>query len=165
VKPQQDKKPTLLLSHHQYFSAFATETFARPAKQLKDLFAGQDVVWIWGHEHRLAIYDVFSPDGSIRCYGRCLGNGGMPVETGPPTIGRAPLAFYDPRADYPLGDNMTAGWNGFLNLTLDGPTMTLDYRDLKNRQLFVESFVGNPGGSIQHSFRERVPILKGPASS
>jgi hypothetical protein len=165
VKPQQLKKPTLLLSHHQYFSAFATETFARPAKQLKAFFAGQDVVWIWGHEHRLAIYDVYSPDGNIRCYGRCLGNGGMPVETGAPNIKMAPLTFYDPRADYPVGDKLKAGWNGFLNLTIDGPTMTLDYRDLKNQQLFVESFVGSPGGAIRYSFEQPVPILVAPGKS
>lgn len=165
VKPQQNKKPTLLLSHHQYFSGFPKEEgFRRPAEQLKEFFAGQDVVWIWGHEHRLAIYDRFSPDGSVQCYGRCLGNGGMPVETGDPDLKKAPLAFYDPRSDYPIGDGTHAGWNGFLNLTLHGSILTLDYRDLENRQLFVERFFGHSDGSLQNTYQTPVPMLKQPTS-
>lgn len=160
VRPQEDKKPTLLLSHHQYFSAFPDAAFTRPAEQLQEFFAGQEVVWIWGHEHRLAIYDVFSPDGSIRCYGRCVGNGGMPVECGTPDPEKAPITFYDSRCDYPIGDGSNGGWNGFLNLTLDGPTMTLDYRDLENRQLFLETFVGSSDGSLRYSYQTPVPVLK-----
>jgi hypothetical protein len=162
VKPQQNKKPTLLLSHHQYFSAYADEAFGTPAKQLKDFFAGQEVVWIWGHEHRLTIYDKFPPKGDVVCYGRCLGHGGMPVELGTPDTKKAPVTFVDPRRDYPVGDGTNAGWNGFVNLTISGATLTLDYRDLNNQQLFVESFVGNPNGSVQYSYQTPVPVLKQP---
>jgi predicted phosphodiesterase len=160
VNPQQNKKPTMLLSHHQYFSAYSDEAFGEPAKQLKGFFAGQEVVWIWGHEHRLSIYNKFSPDGNITCYGRCLGNGGMPVEEGTGYTTKAPLMFFDPRYNYPVGDNTSAGYNGFMNLTIDGATLALDYRDLNNTQLFQESFVGNPDGSLQYSFTNPVPILQ-----
>jgi hypothetical protein len=161
VNPQQNKKPTMLLSHHQYFSAYSDEAFGEPAKQLKDFFAGQEVVWLWGHEHRLSIYSKFSPDGNVTCYGRCIGNGGMPVEEGTGyNTGKAPLNFFDPRYDYPVGDNTNAGYNGFMNLTMDGGTLTLDYRDLDNTQLFVETFVGNADGSLQYSFSNPVPILQ-----
>jgi hypothetical protein len=161
VNPQQNKKPTMLLSHHQYFSAYSDEAFGEPAKQLKDFFAGQEVIWIWGHEHRLSIYSQFSPDGNIFCYGRCLGQGGMPVEKGTGyNAGKAPVMFFDPRYDYPVGDNTNAGYNGFVNLTMDGATLTLDYRDLDNTQLFLETFVGSPDGSLQYSFANPVPILQ-----
>jgi hypothetical protein len=148
VRPLERRKATLILSHHQYFSAFPDEVFPKPAAQLSEFFAGQEVVWLWGHEHRLAVYDLFSPDGNIRCYGRCMGHGGMPVETSKPRPNRAPLAYYDPRTDYPIGDGDCAGWNGFVNLTLDGPRLNLDYRDLTNRRLFHETFIAGTDGAL-----------------
>jgi len=149
VRPREQPKATLLLSHHQYFSAFPDEVFPRPAQQLREFFHGQDVVWLWGHEHRLAVYDLHSPDGNIRCHGRCIGHGGMPVEITPPKPGHAPLLFHDPRNDYPIGDNQLAGWNGFVNLRLHGPELSLDYRDLTGKQLFHESFLAIGDGAIQ----------------
>lgn len=167
VKPQQNKKPTLLLSHHQYYSVYE-DAYSRPAEQLKDFFAGQEVVWIWGHEHRLSIYDKYSPDGNLMCYGRCLGHGGMPVELEQPGKA-APLLFMDPRGldkstQYPVGDGTYAGWNGFLNLTLDGPKMTISYLDLNNTLLFSESFFGSPDGSIHYSLLSD-PVLKPPPAN
>jgi hypothetical protein len=149
IRPRERPKATLILSHHQYFSAFPDEVFPRPAQQLREFFSGQDVLWIWGHEHRLAIYDLYTPDGSLRCYGRCIGHGGMPVETTPPRHKNVPLRFRDPRTDYPIGEGSTAGWNGFLNLTLDGERLTLDYRDITNRRLYTESFTATPTGAVQ----------------
>ena len=168
VKPQQNKKPTLLLSHHQYYSVYE-EAYDRPAQQLKEFFAGQDIVWIWGHEHRLSIYDRYSPDGNVMCYGRCLGNGGMPVEL--ETRGKKhPLLYLDPRGlpqgkQYPVGDGTYAGWNGFLNLTLDGPRMTIVYLDLNNQELFSELFIGSPDGSLQYSLLSHPVLTPSPASS
>jgi len=154
VKPRQNPKPTLLLSHHQYYSAFQEETFGLPAKQLSEFFTEQNIVWIWGHEHRLAIYDLYSPDGRIHAYGRCLGHGGMPVEDAKPANGKVPLAFWDPRNDYPLDDHSTAGWNGYVNVLLDGPKMTLEYLDIKKTSLFVESFAGSSDGSLAYSYQQ-----------
>jgi hypothetical protein len=53
MAPKANPKATLLLSHHQYFTAFKDHAYTKPAKQLVEFFQGQDVVWIWGHEHRL----------------------------------------------------------------------------------------------------------------
>ncbi len=58
---------------------------------------------------------------ALRCYGRCIGHGGMPVEKTPPKFKEVPLLFYDQRTDYPIGHGDTAGWNGFANLTLSRP--------------------------------------------
>jgi hypothetical protein len=160
VNPRQNRKPTMLLSHHQYFSAYPDEAFRCTAQQIKDLFAGQELVWIWGHEHRLSIYDKFSPDGNLTCYGRCLGHGGMPVERSTGYfLSKAPLAYFDPRKDYPVGDGSNAGYNGFLNATLHGPTLTLEYRDLHNTLVFSESFTGNPDGILQHSIDTTAPPI------
>ena len=148
VRPRERPKATIILSHHQYFSAFPDEVFPRPAAQLREFFSDQEVIWLWGHEHRLAIYDLFSPDGNIRCYGRCMGNGGMPVETSRPRPGQAPLTFYDSRTDYDIGNNVCVGWNGFVNLTLEGPRLNLEYRDLTNRRLFHETFLAGINGAL-----------------
>lgn len=139
----------MLLSHHQYFTAFKDEAFQRPAKQLCEFFAGQDVVWIWGHEHRLSLYERYSPDGNVTCWARCLGHGGMPVECGTPDPKRAPIAFYDARCDYPAGDGSCVGWNGYLNATVDGAKLELEYRDLNGSLMFRERFVAGDGGGIE----------------
>jgi len=150
VRPHDHPKATLLLTHHQYYSAFPDETFPKPGQQLAEFFPNQDVLWIWGHEHRLAIYDLHAPPDqpALRCFGRCIGHGGMPVETTPPKHKEVPLRFHDTRTDYPIGNGDTAGWNGFANLTLSGPTLTIDYRDITNRRLYTETFTATPSGSV-----------------
>lgn len=148
VRPRERRKATIILSHHQYFTAFPDEVFPKPAAQLHEFFDGQEVIWLWGHEHRLAIYDLFSPDDSIRCYGRCMGHGGMPVETAKPHLNRAPLTYFDARTNYDIGNGICAGWNGFVNLTMDGPRITLEYRDLTNKRLFHETFLAGSKGAL-----------------
>jgi hypothetical protein len=149
VRPRERPKATILLSHHQYYSAFPDETFPRPGQQLAEFFSNQDILWLWGHEHRLAVYDLHSPpDASLRCFGRCIGHGGMPVEKTPPKFKEVPLRFYDTRTDYPIGDGDTAGWNGFANLTLSGPRLTIDYLDITNHRLYTETFTATPTGAI-----------------
>jgi hypothetical protein len=165
LRPASNRKATLLLSHHQYYSVYE-EAHPKPAEQLKEFFGGQSVVWIWGHEHRLSVYDLYSPDGNITCYGRCLGHGGMPVEV--ETEGKkAPLAFLDPRGlkqttQYPIGDGSYAGWNGHVNVEMTGPTMTLTYVDLKGEVLFVETFTAQPDGNVSQRTMSS-PVLRPPA--
>ena len=79
---------TILLSHHQLFTAFdpigAAET--RPADlqaynpKLLETFrevleAGKVLVWFWGHEHNMALYQSYGP----LARGRCIGHGAIPV--------------------------------------------------------------------------------------
>ena len=165
VKPQSNKKATLLLGHHQYYSVYEA-AYPRPAKQLKEFFGDQNVVWIWGHEHRLSIYDLHSPDKNINCYGRCLGNGGMPVEL-EKTGKKKPLLFQDPRGlseatQYQVGDGTFAGWNGHVNVVLAGAVMTLKYYDLNGRELFSESFTSDGIGNVMQTTLSN-PVLQPPA--
>lgn len=161
VKPQSNIKPTLLLSHHQYYSAFCEQAYTLPARQLAEFFSGQELVWIWGHEHRLAIYDKFAlkDGGNLQAYGRCLGHGGMPVEVSTAADfdkSKAPLTFYD-SSTHRLSDGTLVGRNGFVLVTLDGYTLTLDYRDLNNQPMFAEKFVGQANGALQYSFTPPPP--------
>jgi len=156
---QKNIKPTLVLSHHQYYTAFPGEgCYTVPAKQLAEFFPSQEIVWMWGHEHRMSIYDKFSlaAGGNLKAYGRCVGHGGMPVEVSTP-IGKgafdrskAPLTFYDP-STHSLADGTPVGRNGFVMMTIDACTLTFDYRDLNNAPMFVERFVGHTDGTFDYS--------------
>ncbi len=78
---------TILLSHHQMFSAFsaigeADENGKRSAvnPHLRKAFqslsaAGRISAWFWGHEHKLAVYNKFADLER----GRCLGHGAVPT--------------------------------------------------------------------------------------
>jgi len=78
---------TILLSHHQLFSAFSAigpkqENGKRRATNphLMRAFerlnrSGRVAAWFWGHEHALSIYESFA--GLSR--GRCVGHGAVPV--------------------------------------------------------------------------------------
>ncbi|HEX2195413.1 MAG TPA: hypothetical protein VHJ76_00685 [Actinomycetota bacterium] len=77
---------TILLSHHQLFSAFdyIGEKTPKPvgleAYNTKLLATFEDVLgdvsaWFWGHEHNLCVYE---PYGNL-ARGRCVGHGAIPV--------------------------------------------------------------------------------------
>jgi hypothetical protein len=76
---QRDRRATIQLSHHNYFSNYDT-AYPRQAVQLKEFFAEHPVLWFWGHEHRLMIYKEYRVGGGISAFGRCIGHGGMPIE-------------------------------------------------------------------------------------
>ncbi len=139
IIPAKDNKATILLSHHQYFSAFE-DNYPTPATQLSRFFNKWPVLWIWGHEHRLAAYDLYELEGvGLRAYGRCIGHGGMPVDTSPPSGAaknrgpRAKLLFFDQRINpiYAGSDEEhPLGINGFAQLTFNGPRLTIEHRSL-----------------------------------
>ena len=81
---------TILLSHHQPFSAFEAigalshksplDFWKNP--KLLDMYRrllkrGDIAAWFWGHEHRLAIYQ----DYADITFGRCIGHGAIPILT------------------------------------------------------------------------------------
>jgi hypothetical protein len=92
---EEFKGKTILLSHHQFFSAFAQ--IGKPAgdgtltpynPNLQTSFTrftqaaakggGSIAAWFWGHEHTLSIYAPFQ--GLEK--GRCIGHGAIPVLIG-----------------------------------------------------------------------------------
>jgi hypothetical protein len=150
VKAKERPRATILLTHHQYFSAFE-DGYQRPAQQLMEFFAGQDLLWIWGHEHRWAAYDKYSA-GTLTAYGRCVGHGGMPVELKSPKPGSpTPLQYFDNRV-YDKDSTPNIGYNGFLNLKIDGRIATLDHRDVNNHSVLVETFTADANNNLAHAF-------------
>ncbi len=97
------------------------------------------MLWFWGHEHKLAIYDKFGSPGGIESYGRCVGHGGMPVERGCQPDLDCPWLAWDNRR-YRIGEDIDVGYNGHANLKLDGPTLAVAYVDLDGKLLFTENW-------------------------
>lgn len=65
----------MLLSHHQLFSAYESDSKNLGAELREPLKDGLVRAWFWGHEHRCAIY---KPHMGVQ-YARCIGHGGVPV--------------------------------------------------------------------------------------
>lgn len=138
VAPDADERGIVLLSHHQYFSSF-DDWCPRAAEQLSKLIS-RPVLWLWGHEHRLAIYREYGIENGLRAFGRCIGHGGMPVEL--PTEVRhpeCPLEFVDDRR-YPNDEGLDIGFNGFARITLESNRLLAEYVDLRGETVFSETW-------------------------
>jgi len=141
VAPAADKRGLIIMSHHQPYSGFEGD-YPRPAKELWDAGIERPVLWFWGHEHRLAGYDLYGKN-DLKCFGRCVGHGGMPVSRGGPVHNPLPV-FYDNR----LAAN-GYGMNGHVNLSFDGPKLTTVYVDLTRHQLLEEEWSADGDGAVQ----------------
>ena len=137
VKPEGDNRGLILLTHHGCYSAFS-DWYQIPARQLAGIIR-RPVLWFWGHEHKLAIYDKYAVAGGVEAYGRCIGHGGMPVERGAEPDLECPWLAWDNRR-YENGEKLNVGYNGHANLSLDGPSLRVDYRDLHCTLLFTEDW-------------------------
>jgi hypothetical protein len=134
VAPLGRDRGVMLLSHHQYYSAFDDE-YRVPGRQLAEFF-GRPVLWFWGHEHRLAIYEEYGFGKGVRAYGRCVGNGGMPVPLQRPKRERG-LKWHDGRRYASFGSDQV-GYNGYATLVFERATLAVEYRDLNGTLLATE---------------------------
>ena len=78
-------RKTVLLSHHQLYTAFESEKIGdgfvnqNLLGALKDVLA-QVTVWFWGHEHNMVIFQKNQTlPGFSSVLGRCIGHGAFPV--------------------------------------------------------------------------------------
>jgi hypothetical protein len=138
VNPDGDNRGLILLSHHGSHSSFG-EWYQIPSRQLAKVIH-RPAIWFWGHEHKLAVYDKYAVKDGITCYGRCIGHGGMPVERGAfPDIDECRWLAWDNRR-YENGEAINAGYNGYANIVLDGPTLHVEYRDLHGTLMLKEKW-------------------------
>jgi len=148
VKPNDDQRGLIVLSHHQNYSAFQND-YRKPAEQLWDAGIRRPVLWFWGHEHRLAGYDLYGTS-DLKSFGRCIGHGGMPVDRGAPQHKPTP-SFYDNR----LAAN-SFGVNGFVNLIFAGPALSVDYVDLDGTRVLHEEWISDRSGMVQFVSRQKL---------
>ena len=163
-----EKRGIIVLTHHQYISAFNGEDeFVVPASQLKTLLPeGKEIIWIWGHEHRFSIYNRFQLDENhITAYGRCIGNGGMPDEHIPQRsliqekAKSRNLLLYDNNVAETFEINkkkIDVGYNGYLTMDIKDHNLNITYYrtyiDNTNRKtdqaIFIENWSTDLNGSL-----------------
>ncbi|MGB4847015.1 MAG: metallophosphoesterase [Saprospiraceae bacterium] len=134
VKIGEDNKGLIFLTHHQYVSAFS-QPFPATGKQLAKIIGkNRKVLWLWGHEHRFAMYGRYATKSGPQAYGRCIGHGGMPQvclkKFNPQKAMKNNLVLYDNRTRITL-DNEDVGHNGFALLKLQNENLTIEYYDEK----------------------------------
>lgn len=145
-----DKRGLVILTHHQYISAFKGQgEYTMPAVQLAKLIGeNRPVIWLWGHEHKLSFYGKARADKGIAAYGRCIGHGGMPVELGAKEFeqtttnyGHKKLVCVDKRTrvDTP---GCRLGYNGYVLLKLDGKALDISYHDTEEK-ILVEKWTAD----------------------
>jgi Calcineurin-like phosphoesterase len=140
VRPREnDPRGIILLTHHQYYSRY-DYWYPTQARQLA-AFLSRPVLWFWGHEHRMAIYQEFGVTGGIRAFGRCIGHGGMPIDLPPkrPKHAECIVEFTDKR-HYPNDEHLKVGYNGYAQLTLRNQQLTVDYVDVEATVIFTETW-------------------------
>ncbi len=158
-----DRRPVILLTHHQLFSAWDTE-YPHLGADLAP-YLDRALLWIWGHEHRFAAYGKFAPGNTPPVRGRCIGHGGMPIELGH-KIKRTDrsLVVVDERKAGVV-DGVEIGYCGFASLAFDGPNLEISYADEKGFLLLREKWVRGPGGSATGSVVFCSPTMTNPAGA
>jgi predicted phosphodiesterase len=163
VKLGMDNRGIILLTHHQYCSAFEGK-FEKAAEAIKSILPADKkdvkIIWIWGHEHRFAVYGQYQSKNGIKAYGRCIGHGGMPPEIGKIKDGKETyavpdeekakdnnLVFYDVRKKTKIGKSII-GHNGYVVFNFDEARLSIEYKD-ESTWLFKETWdVNLNDGSI-----------------
>ena len=159
-----DKRGILILTHHQYVTAFSKEPeFNKPAQQLASLLGPErTVLWLWGHEHKLAFYQKMRIDKGTSLYGRCIGNGGTPIEINSEHFtpnaqksGYGALVAYDKRFQKVV-KNKQLGFNGYVVIKLDKEALTLAYYDNLNYLLTEKWTADGKTGAIHGRLQELI---------
>lgn len=126
-----DRRPVILLSHHDWFSSYDSE-YTRMGKQLAP-YLDRVLLWFWGHEHRFSGYAPFGSDeNGPQVRARCIGHAGVPFDIAYPKRHRR-LVFSDERISSESTNYVDAkqqlGFCGFARLTFEGPTLSVEYYD------------------------------------
>ena len=144
-----DKRGIVILSHHPYVSAFREE-YEKPGEQIQELLGDSDreIIWFWGHDHRLVVYNKTSKGKGPIAYGRCIGHGGLPVEIKMPVgdVDTNKILYYDRRVRKVIKRH-PIGYNGFVVLKLIDEKLTAEYRDLEDTVVMNEQWSMNGEGA------------------
>lgn len=120
---------TILLSHHQPFSAFASGDSGAKLRARVQPFFNKVHGWFWGHEHLCVAYGKH-----LGINGRCIGHGCIPYEV-PTSSNDIPVTWIDARKQ-----SNGRGMHGFALLTLSGANMQIEYIDHNGDVAYNESF-------------------------
>jgi 3',5'-cyclic AMP phosphodiesterase CpdA len=116
-------RKTVLLSHHQLFSAAdefdGQAVNNRLLAQVGDVLSGV-TAWLWGHEHSLVIYKRFQ-----NVLARCIGHGAFPVPVDLDEAAAADVPLENVRLDTDAAGGLFL--HGYTVVTLDGKAATARY--------------------------------------
>jgi hypothetical protein len=126
------KAKSILMSHHQLFSAFESQGEHLQEWLQPHLDEGRIDGWFWGHEHTCQVYDQY-----MGIKARCIGNGCIPygLPANPPPHPEVPLKWVNRR---PNPDHQKRGMHGYALITLDGADGQVEYIDLDGIVAFKE---------------------------
>ena len=121
---------TVLLSHHQLFSAYENTDSSKLRKKVAPML-GQIYGWVWGHEHLAVVYE--KNDGINAIW---LGNGCFPynLPKRKPTI---PVKWIDKRQST---DPDYAGGHTFALFKIKGPQIEIDFIDYQGKVGYTETW-------------------------
>lgn len=172
VQIENDNRGIIILTHHQPKSAFE-EFYPRISQQLTDVIgSNRNLLWFWGHEHRLAFFGVDAKKDTLKAFGRCIGNGGMPVVIGkddqlfPPNENAEAhsLVAYDSRINKIYGQDFKLntkilGFNGYTTFAFDKEHLYIEYFDIENNgPLITENWkVDQSNGDLIGAIKENIP--------
>jgi hypothetical protein len=124
MRAEHPGRSTVLLSHHQLFSAY--EAGARKLRaKMRPVLEEQPVdAWFWGHEHRCLAYRDLE---RVR-FASCVGHGGIPEYLVDEHAVAPQGLVYEYRKQHGTG---WQPWNtfGFAVLDVDGPKIDVRYID------------------------------------
>jgi hypothetical protein len=126
---------TTLLSHHQPFSAWEVVRSALPGQVAQAAGDRRIEAWLWGHEHRAAVYEPgvnYETYHELAEYTAIIGHGGVPNLVSGPAV-TPPEEAVDTKylrwqnTDYYTVAEDTWAYGGFAVIDLDGPDATIQY--------------------------------------
>ena len=117
---------------------------SRIARQVRERI-GRPVLWFFGHEHRLAIYERVTGGAGLAIHGRNVGHGGMPVERESAPAPAEPALLFADRRRYPNDEGLELGYNGYAELAFRGGALAIGYRDLDGTTVYQERWETRDG--------------------
>jgi hypothetical protein len=136
VRPAADARGLVILTHHSPYGPRGSG-LSRAAQQVQKLVR-RPVLWFFGHEHRLVVYDGLDCGGGLVIRGRNIGHGGMPVEMPAAALDGRPRASFTDTRLYPNDEQLELGFNGYADLAFSGAMLAIAYRDLYGDVVYRE---------------------------
>lgn len=146
IAPRIGNRAVIILSHHQVLSVYDA-CYTKPADQIFAILK-RPVLWFWGHEHRMVIYEPYAAAGQKWpvITGRCIGHAGMPVDLpGDRKSGLIGNAEYVDYRLYKNDEQLHVGINGFARLKFIGPQLVVEYVDIHGAVALSETFAAREG--------------------
>jgi calcineurin-like phosphoesterase family protein len=146
VRPGADERGIVILTHHSPYRPCGHDC-SRIARQLRR-HVRRPVLWFFGHEHRLAVYDRHDCGAGLEVWGRNIGHAGMPVEPATQLADPALRLLFTDARRYRNDEGLELGYNGYANLTFTGPILSIEYRDLDGASVYREQW-RTAGGALE----------------